>query len=943
MTTTQDQGAAQGGHDIIEMSGVCTHNLKRVDVQIPHRAMTVISGVSGSGKSSLAFDTLYAEGQRRFLESLSTYARQFLQRMEKPPLDLVRNVLPAVALQQKNTVRNARSTVATLTELADHIQLLFTHVGQTRCPACQEPVRRDSPDMVVRTLEAELMGHRVLFVADVPVLAIQTPQQVLDELVTEGYQRIYFNGETIRLEDAAVEELLEQTSFGVVVDRIKILAEDRLRLREAVEAGFRVGDGRLRVIDVQERDAPVERVFQTTFACNGCGRTFVEPIPALFSYNSPLGACPECSGFGRVAGLDMDKVVPDRSLSLQKGAIAPFESSARAPRKKRLLEVAQDRAIPIDIPFGQLRPEDQEFLLEGGEGFMGVRGYFEALAEKKHKPQARIMVARYRGYTRCPTCKGRRFNEEALSVYVADRTISDYYKMTLRDALPAFEALPLGEDHARVAPVMEEVVARLRYLNQVGLGYLSLDRQSRTLSGGEVQRIHLTSSLGRMLTDTMYVLDEPTAGLHARDTTQLLEVLHGLRDIGNAVVVVEHDPDIIRGADWVVEIGPKGGERGGQVVFQGSVEELRGAQTATGEAVRKTYLLDEASLEARAFQPSRDPHLTLVGARENNLQGVTARIPLGRLVCITGVSGSGKSTLVHRCLFDSWQRSVGLGNPAPVNIESVQGLEQIGELVLMEQGGLARSSRSNLATYTKAWDGIRKLFGGLRSSREHGLGPGSFSFNRPGGRCEKCEGTGSLVVEMHFMADIEVVCDVCEGHRFNEQVLSVKYKDKNIAEVLQMTVSEAQHFFQGTRGIVHRLHPLTEVGLDYLRLGQTTSTLSGGEAQRLLLASYLGRKRPTSAQEHMLFIFDEPTIGLHLKDIEVLLRALRRIVAEGHSVLVVEHNIDFIAQVDHILDLGPEGGDAGGSLVVEGTPLEVAACQESWTGRYLREALGQAR
>jgi excinuclease ABC subunit A len=925
----------------IEMVGVSTHNLKNIDVRVPHGALTVISGVSGSGKSSLAFDTLYAEGQRRFLESLSTYARQFLQRMEKPPIERVRQVLPAVALQQKNTVKNARSTVATLTELSDHLQLVLTHVGVTTCPACREIVRRDSPDAVARALEQDRQGHRLLMVADVPVLEIQTPQQVLDELVTEGYQRIYFEGEVLRLGEAAVEALLSQRSFGVVVDRVKVAPDDRLRLREAIEAGFRVGDGRLRVIDV-EGEVHHEQIFQTTFACNGCGRVFLEPTPQLFSYNSPLGACPECSGFGRVAGLDMDKVVPDRSLTLEQGAVAPFESEARAAKKRRLLEVAIERGIPIDLPFGKLRAEDREFLLEGGKGFMGVRGYFEQLAEQRQKPQSRILVARYRGYTRCPACKGERFAEAAQAVTLGGKTIGDIYKMTLREALPWCEALPLTEEErARVSYVLAEVVSRLRYLNQVGLGYLSLGRTSRTLSGGEVQRIHLTASLGRMLTDTLYVLDEPTAGLHARDTAQLLEVMRGLRDIGNAVVVVEHDPDIIRGADWVLELGPRGGEHGGELMFQGTVAALREAQTPTGEAVRKTWFVSPEALQARRFDPARDPHLRVVGASENNLRDLTAAIPLGRLVCVTGVSGSGKSTLVHRCLFDGWRRATGDGNAEPCDLERLEGLEQIGELILMEQGGLTRSSRSNLATYTKAWDGIRKLYGGLRQARELGLDQGAFSFNRPGGRCEKCEGTGTLLVEMHFMADIEVVCDDCEGRRFRDEVLTVRYKDRHIADVLQMTVGEAQRFFQGTRGIVPRLYPLEEVGLDYLRLGQTTDTLSGGEAQRLLLASYLGRPRPTSSREQLLFIFDEPTIGLHLKDIEVLVRALRRIVAEGHSVLVVEHNIDFIAQADYLLDLGPEGGDGGGRLVACGAPIEVAACAESWTGRFLREALGE--
>ena len=737
-------------HDAIELRGVATHNLKKIDVQIPHRAMTVISGVSGSGKSSLAFDTLYAEGQRRFLESLSTYARQFLQRMEKPPVELVRHLLPAVALEQKNSIRHGRSTVATLTELADHLQLLYAHVGVTTCPACREVVRKDTPEAVAADLEAMGEGRRLLLLADVPVVAPQTPQHLLEVLAAQGHQRLWWEGEAKRMDEIDPDKLLSQQVFCVVVDRLKVKQGDALWLREAIEGAFKLGDGKIRVLDVTQ--APyAERRFHATFSCNGCGRVFVEPTPSMFSFNSPLGACPACSGFGKVSGIDMNKVVPDRGLTLERGAIAPFELPSQQKRKERLLERAAAQAIPIDVPFGRLREEDQQWILKGGKGFVGVQGFFDYLAEHKHKPHYRIMLAKYRGYTLCPDCQGQRFGEAVRCVTVEGRSFAQVCLMTLREAREVFDALALSpEALRRVAPVLAELRARLHYLDRVGLGYLTLDRPSRTLSGGEVQRIHLTASLGRMLTDTLYVLDEPTAGLHARDTERLLQVLRGLRDIGNAVVIVEHDPEVIRAADWVLELGPTGGEGGGRVLFQGTPTQLTSAPTPTGASLQGRAKMSPPKV--RPFAPGFDPFLEVFGARENNLKELSVKIPLQRLVCVTGVSGSGKSTLVHRCLHDAWRQARGEEVEPPL-VDRVEGFGLFGEMVVMRQGGPARSSRSNLATATEAWNPIRKLFGELREALDVGLGPGDFSFNRAGGRCEKCEGTGTLTVEMHFMSD----------------------------------------------------------------------------------------------------------------------------------------------------------------------------------------------
>ncbi len=924
------------------MDGVETHNLKKIDVRIPHRALTVISGVSGSGKSSLAFDTLYAEGQRRFVESLSTYARQFLQRMEKPPLTRVHNILPAVALRQKNSITHARSTVSTLTELSDHIQLIYTHIGVTRCPGCGEIVQRDTPTSVLKVL-AQQDGRRLIFIADVHVLSVQTPQKVLEDLAAEGHQRIYLDGKAVNIADVDVERLLELKSFPVVIDRVKTGPDGRSRLQEAIENTFALGGGRLRVLDVTEKGAePTERIFKTAFACNSCDKIFIPPQPALFSFNSPIGACPECSGFGKTSATDPRKVIPNPDLSLEQGAVVVFETDSRRSYRSKLLKYARDASVPTDVPFGQLRPEDKDFILHGKGRFKGVMGFFDRLKEKRHKPQNRILLARFRGYTTCHVCDGQRFSPEAMCVTVAGHTIADFYGMRIREARVAFDDLQLTEAEAeRVEPLLEEVKARLSYLDHVGLGYLHLSRQSRTLSGGEVQRIQLTSSLGRTLTDTLYVLDEPTAGLHARDTLRLLEVLQRLRDIGNTVVVVEHDPDMIKGADWAVELGPLGGEHGGKLLYQGPTKGLMGLDTPTGRSLEDRTPGQRSLLGALAFDPQRDPYVAVLGAAQNNLQGINVRFPLHRLTCVTGVSGSGKTSLVHKCLFDAWRRMKGHSGVEEPYIKALEGFDDLRDVVMMRQGGLGRSSRSTIASYSKAWDAIRKIFGGLPDAKEHGLGPGSFSFNRPGGRCEKCEGTGRLVIEMHFMADIEIVCDECDGKRFMKHVLDVRQRGKNINDVLRMTVREAHKFFASSRAVTNRLQALLDVGLGYLRLGQTTSTLSGGEAQRLLLASFLGQKAGKSAG--MLFIFDEPTIGLHLKDIEVLLGAMRRTIEEGHTVIVVEHNTDFIAQADHIIDLGPDGGDGGGQVVIEGTPAQVAACPGSWTGLHLRELLEKQR
>ncbi|MBA2663747.1 MAG: excinuclease ABC subunit UvrA [Bradymonadaceae bacterium] len=914
----------------IALRGVRTHNLKNVDCDIPHRQLTVVTGVSGSGKSSLAFDTLYAEGQRRYTESLSTYARQFLQRMEKPPLDAVHNIQPAVALRQKNEVSNARSTVGTVTEIDDHLQLLFTHAGQTICPNCELLVSRDTVASVVNTLNALEDGARLVIVATVDATLAEHRASMLKHLVQEGYARLYLDGETVDLREADFDRLLDRSDFPVVIDRVIVREDAQMRISEAVEAGLALGKGRILIYRAGEASAPM--VFDQAFRCNTCSTNFVEPQPALFSFNSSLGACPECTGFGKTMGVDFKKVIPNPSLTIEGGVIACFQTPKYVRQQAALVKACMTAGIAIDVPFAKLAAEHQKFVRFGGKGYKGLSKFFDELKAKTFKTDVRIFLARYRGYDLCPSCEGSRLHPDARNVRVAGMLISDVWGMRIEQALAAFGDLRLPEHLGkRVQTLLDEILYRLNYLVEVGLGYLTIERQSRTLSGGEMQRIHLTSSLGRALTDTLYVLDEPTAGLHARDSQRLLEVLRGLRDLGNTVVVVEHDPEIILGADYILELGPLGGEHGGELMYSGPV----GGFDLGRATEMAADLLDEGA------KPTSDKWIRIFGASEHNLDNLDVAIPHNRMSVVTGVSGSGKSTLLEEVLYNSWRRSQGHGGIASGSFERLEGLEDFDHVVLMDQGAIGRSSRSNALSYTKGYDDIRKVFSQTREAQLTGLTMGDFSFNTPGGRCESCEGTGYNVVEMHFMADIEVVCEQCDGHRFTRKVLAVQYRGKNISDVFAMTVDEAVDFFASTPALIRKLAPLQEVGLGYLRLGQTTSTLSGGEAQRLKLATYIAEGRKSSESRPVLFIFDEPTVGLHLRDVAVLLGALRKLLEIGHTVIVIEHNTDFIARCDYVLDLGPGAGPYGGKLVACGTPAEVAACPESITGHYLRDLIGE--
>ncbi len=921
----------------IELRGVRTHNLQSVDVNIPRFELTVVSGVSGSGKSSLAFDTLYAEGQRRYTESLSTYARQFLQQMERPPVDEIKNVQPALALRQKNDVSNARSTVGTITELDDHLQLVFSHAGETHCPNGHGPVRRDTVSNVVDELLELEDGARVVVVGVVEATESEHRSAVLKQLVQEGYRRLYLDRETVEIDDAdALDQLLDLERFPVVVDRLALRPDDKQRIAEAVETGFAVGRGRIEVFE-HDSDRKEPHVFDQAFRCNVCATEFVEPQPALFTFNSSLGACPNCNGFGKTIGLDFKKVIPNPNVSILDGAVAAFSTPKYSAWQKRLVEAMRDEGIPLDIAYRKLDPKWQRFIREGkrGSGWKGIRGFFKELQQKQYKTHVRIFLAKYRGYDDCEACQGTRLSAEARNVRFHDLLIADFWEMRIEQARKWFHELELTPlEEATVGIVIEEIRDRLDYLEEVGVGYLPVGRPSRTLSGGEMQRIHLTTSLGRSLTDTLYVLDEPTAGLHARDSARLLEVLYRLRDLGNTVVVVEHDPEIIRGGDYVVELGPLGGEKGGKLVFQGEMAEFRKSGTLTAK-----------SLDARLVVPGRDREPTtdfirIVGALENNLDDLTVEIPKERLTAVTGVSGSGKSTLMHSILYNGWRRSKGQGGVDAGTVEALEGLDDFEEVVMMDQASLGRSSRSNPMSYTKAYDDIRKVFADTRSAKLAGLTAGDFSFNSPGGRCEDCQGLGYQTIDMHFIADVEVVCETCNGRRFTKKVLDVEYRGHNIYDVFKMTVDQGVEFFEGHNALLRKLQPLQEVGLGYVRMGQTTSTLSGGEAQRVKLATYIAAGNKRGETQPVFFIFDEPTVGLHYADVETLVLALRKLIEIGHTVAVIEHNIDLIAQCDHVIDLGPDAGPRGGKLVASGSPEEVAGTEGSVTGQYLREYLG---
>lgn len=915
----------------IKIVGARTHNLKGISCQIPACKITVVTGVSGSGKSSLVFDTLYAEGQRRYVQSLSTYARLFLEQMQRPDVDSISDIPPALALEQKNSIKNARSTVGTITEIHEYLRLLMTHAATLECIDCKGEVAADSIPGATEALLTEALGIRVALHTKVELHGIES-EEARQTLLKQGYNRVLVNGETVLLEDLDAQALSDE-SIEVVVDRLAIDPERTTRIAEALARGLRLGGGCVKATTLDENKRT--RAFRSYLACRGCGREYAAPTPHLFSFNSPLGACPRCEGFGRVVDIDREKVVPNKRLSLRDGAVAPWSTPAYADFQQEFLQATERRGISTQVPFSQLGEEEKRWIFDGDRESPGVRGFFAWLEERRYKTHVRILLARYRSYRICPACGGARLKPEALAARVGGKNLAEMATLSVEKLARFIHRLELPAAAAeRCTSVLREIRARLGYLEEVGLGYLTLDRQARTLSGGEAQRIHLASALGSALTDTLYALDEPTVGLHPRDGRRLLEVLRQLTKIGNTVVLVEHDPTIIQGADHVIDLGPTGGAGGGNVLYEGKPSGLVTQESGTGRLLLIRTVHRQEKRAARCLERGA---LVIRGARENNLRLDRLEIPLGRLVCVTGVSGSGKSTLVEQVLYENWLRARGLGGHDAGACDGIDGFEHVEEVLMMSQAAIGRSLRSNPVTYLKIYDDIRKLFSQTAAARRTKISPGAFSFNTPGGRCEHCHGTGTTILEMHFMADIEVPCDECEGRRFKQSVLDVRYKDKNITDVLGMTIAEGTAFFAERAPIVARLACLESVGLGYLAMGQATSTLSGGEAQRLKLAGFLADEKRSKGS---LFIFDEPTTGLHLHDVHTLIGVFDGLVRRGHSVLVVEHHTDFLSHADWLIDLGPEGGDKGGRLVIAGAPLEVARCATSHTGKELRSLLG---
>lgn len=911
----------------IEIVGAKSHNLKNISCQIPRGKMTVITGVSGSGKSTLAFDTLFAEGQRRYIESLSTYARQFLQKMDRPDVEAIHGIPPAIAIEQRNTVKNARSTVGTASEIYDYLRLLFAKIGEVFCPQCHIPVSGDTVERVVEKILSQYQGKKISILSSVYPQQGQALEWKVKDLIKEGYYRVWDKGEVIDLSNVSFTEIHDRTFLPILIDRLQVHEKERSRLAEAIQKGYQLGEGKIEVIS----EEGTLLSFSRTFSCNRCKRNFSEPEPLLFSFNSPLGACPTCEGFGKIIEIDWQKVIPDPNKTLKEKPFSPWNTPAYEDLYQYLWEACRRYRIPLQKPFKELTPDQKDILLNGRGEFIGLKGFFDWMEGKRYKVHYRVFLSKYRAYTPCPTCHNTRLKEEALYILIGGKNIAELCDLSILDLQMFFSNLSLKEFQKKVAQrLLHEINHRIGFMMDVGLGYLTLSRQTRTLSNGEYQRIVLARALGSSLTETLYVLDEPSIGLHPRDTHRLIEALHLLRKGGNTVVVVEHDPDLIRAADWVVDLGPGAGRAGGHVVYQGEIEPLlKHPSSLTAQGLR-----GEISINQRISKRKPKGWIFIRNARQYNLKGIDVKIPLGVMVCITGVSGAGKTTLVHHILYAGGKRN---GNPEFEKgaFDLMEGLEQIDDLILVDQSPIGKSLRSNPATYIKVFSDIRDLFAHTREAKRAGLKPYHFSFNTAGGRCETCEGAGVQVLEMQFLEDVIVTCEACEGKRFRPEILKIKYRDKNISEVLNMTVEEALIFFGDHPRILNKLLALKEVGLGYLTLGQSTSTLSGGESQRLKLAAHIQQGQ----EGKNLFLFDEPTTGLHLYDVHLLLMAFQKLLSQGHSVIVIEHNLDLIRYADYIIDLGPEGGEEGGRIVTEGDLETVMTSKQSYTGQFLRQRL----
>ncbi len=922
-------------HDnAIHIKGARVHNLKNIELSIPHETLTVITGLSGSGKSTLAFDTIFAEGQRRYVESLSAYARQFLGRIGKPDVDMIEGIAPAIAIEQKVSTRNPRSTVGTSTEIYDYLKLLFARIGRTYSPISGAEVRCYGVDDIADRVNAKGEGVRTVIAAPLVTGKGQGIVERMLQLIGEGILRVMYRSETMLVEEfmPRIDRTTSADEILIVIDRLKTSFDDdtQTRLRDSIARALSYGDGVAAVVTDRTE------IFSSRFEQDGI--LFEPPTEHLFSFNNPLGACPRCEGYGKVVGIDENLVVPDKSKTIYEGAIACWNGATMSKWRDELILNSSKFGFPIHTPYHELTAQQRQTLWRGNEYFHGLDEFFEYIDSQRRKIQFRVMKARYTGKTLCPECNGSRLRKEALYVRIAGRNIADLTSMNVDSLIGFFDSLSLDEhDTKTAARILTEIRNRLGYLSDVGLGYLTLDRLSSTLSGGESQRINLSTSLGSNLVGSLYILDEPSIGLHPRDTDRLIKVLKQLRDLGNTVIVVEHEEEIIRAADHIVDIGPEAGANGGRVVFNGTLGEL----LESGESLTADYLTGRRHIDTPAVPRAWSRSIVIRGARENNLKNIDVRIPLGVMTCITGVSGSGKSSLARSILYPALRRLLNDTGTAPGDHDAIEGdWRTVTSVEMVSQAPIGKSSRSNPVTYLKAYDEIRRLMADQPYARHSGLTAAHFSFNMPGGRCEECQGEGVIKVGMQFMADVELTCDACGGKRFKPEILEVRYRERSIYDILEMNVDDAIVFFSEDkdnptcRRIVDRLRPLQQVGLGYIKLGQSSSTLSGGESQRVKLASFLSKD---NAEGNMMFIFDEPTTGLHFHDIHKLLAAFDALIANGHTIVVVEHNMDVIKCADWVIDLGPEAGDCGGEIVTEGTPDRIMKCEKSHTGKFLRQ------
>lgn len=929
----------------IYIKGARVNNLKNIDVEIPRDKLIVITGLSGSGKSSLAFDTLYAEGQRRYVESLSAYARQFLGRMSKPECDFIKGIPPAIAIEQKVNTRNPRSTVGTSTEIYDYLRLLYARIGHTISPISGETVKKHQVSDIDKYLHSFPEGTKYMILAPVaPDLQDGYSAIKLQEIQKKGYTRLFMtdSSTSVRVQDAlniATTEKKLSSPLEIIIDRLEVSDSPNSysRMASSVDAAFAEGNGVCHLLVYPGKDKTgIYKEFSNRFEADGI--KFEEPNEMMFNFNNPVGACPKCEGFGKILGIDEHLVIPNQSLSVYEGAVVCWNGVVMSQWLKEFIRDSAPYNFPIHRPYYELTDKEKDLLWHGAKGVYGIDSFFKFLEENQYKIQYRVMAARYRGKTICPVCRGSRLKKEALYVKINDKSIADVVRMTITEAKSFFDNLPLSESEKTISKrLLAEIRNRLQFLVNVGLSYLTLDRLSSTLSGGESQRINLATSLGSSLVGSLYILDEPSIGLHSRDTDLLIHVLRDLQQLGNTVIVVEHDEEIIRAADYIIDIGPKAGRLGGKVVFQGNLSDL--PQKSDSYTVR--YLTGEEKIDVPSYRRPWNSYIEVKGARKNNLKNIDVKFPLHVMTVVSGVSGSGKSSLVRDIFYEGVKRYLDNADRLNVDCQSIAGdLNMIKAIEYVDQNSIGKSSRSNPVTYVGAYDEIRKLFGEQQLSQQLGFTPLYFSFNKEGGRCEECKGEGKITVEMQFMADITLVCDACHGKRFKPEILDVEYKGANIYDVLEMTVNQAIEFFGQeekdiNKKIVKKLKPLQDVGLGYIKLGQASSTLSGGENQRVKLAYYLGQEK----QAPTLFVFDEPTTGLHFHDIKTLMNAFNALIAKGHTVVIIEHNMDVIKCADYIIDLGPEGGNMGGNLVCAGTPEEIAQCFNSYTGKFLKEKL----